>query len=255
MIIITGPGRGGTSLVASLYRELGFDPGGVWDPHANAGLEDYEVVRANGHIIRDLRLSVLAGREVGERLRSEHSDVLDDTPPPRFRSRVRDAVQGLAFRALGRDVEQLGLMPWERFDAVVDRYRPRLLELASTHPVVKDPRFCWTLGVWAAAGVGIEHVLLCLRNVDAMVESRVAAGQILFKSKAGAKNAMIYGIGLCVASLHDHRIPYSIVQFPDFLEDPEALYTALRFPRPVQYDEFESALTRVRQDSLVHDRR
>jgi hypothetical protein len=83
----------------------------------------------------------------------------------------------------------------------------------------------------------------------------LAAGQILFKSKAGAKNAMIYGIGLCIAALHDHRIPYNIVQFPDFLENPAALHAALRFPRPVQYDEFEAALMRVRQDALIHDRR
>ena len=37
MIVITGPGRGGTSLIASLYRELGFDQGGEWFDDTNAG--------------------------------------------------------------------------------------------------------------------------------------------------------------------------------------------------------------------------
>ena len=38
MIVVTGPGRSGTSLVAQLYRELGFDPGGRWHDDVRARL-------------------------------------------------------------------------------------------------------------------------------------------------------------------------------------------------------------------------
>lgn len=255
MIIITGPGRGGTSLIATLYQELGFDPGGVWIAETRAGLEDDDIVRANGSILRDLRLSVMAGREVSERILRAHGDELEDTPPPRVRTALRNIIQKAALRALGRDMEQLGLMPWEDFDGVVQRHGPRLLELARTRDVAKDPRFCFTLGAWAAAGVKIEHVLLCLRNVDAMVQSRVKARQIAFRTTGGAKNSFIYGIGLCIAALHDHRISYDIVQFPDFLEDPDALYDKMRFPRPVSREAFDAVFDRVRRDDLVHDRR
>ncbi len=30
-----------------------------------------------------------------------------------------------------------------------------ILELAEGRTVAKDPRFCWTLGVWAAAGAAL----------------------------------------------------------------------------------------------------
>src|SRR5438034_4901812 len=64
MIIVTGPGRSGTSLVAAVYRELGLDPGGTWYPEIRAGFEDPEVIEVNKRIIRDLGLSPLDPRPV-----------------------------------------------------------------------------------------------------------------------------------------------------------------------------------------------
>lgn len=52
MVIITGTGRCGTSLLAKFCREMGFDPspGGAWYHSVNAGLEHSEVVRINTSI-------------------------------------------------------------------------------------------------------------------------------------------------------------------------------------------------------------
>jgi hypothetical protein len=255
VIVVTGPGRGGTSFIASLYRELGFDPGGEWFDDVNAGLEDWDVVRANGAIIRELRVSVLASREAGDKIRREHAEELDDVAPPRIKTAIGNALRILALRILDRPTQEIDLMPWDRFDEVVEHHRRRLQGLGASRHVVKDPRFCWTLGVWAAAPVPIEHVVLCMRNLDAMVQSRIKAGQIAFRGIAPAKNSFAYGLGLCLSSLHDYRIPYSIVQFPDFLDDPDALYGQLRFPRRVERDEFLRAFERLRRQDLVHDRR
>jgi hypothetical protein len=52
MLIITGTGRCGTSLLAQLCRELGYDKGigGGWDKSINAGWESRECVEINDRI-------------------------------------------------------------------------------------------------------------------------------------------------------------------------------------------------------------
>jgi hypothetical protein len=255
MIVVTGPGRGGTSFISRLYTALGFDTGGEWFESTNSGGEHPDVVRANGAIIQDLRLSVMASKEAGERVRRDAPDLVGDAPSSRLLSRLRSARDAAALWMLGRGAEQLELVPWERYDAVAASHAPRLLEIAKAHDVVKDPRFCWTLDAWARAGAPIEHVLLCVRNVDAMVESRIKAGHILFKSRGTARNSFIYGIGLCLTALHDHRIPYGIIQFPDFLDDPARLYDTMRFPRPIDRSAFDAAFESLARPDLVHDRR
>jgi hypothetical protein len=256
MIIITGPGRGGTSLIAKLYQQLGFDPGGEWIEGVNAGLEREEIVRANGLIVRDLRVSALSSRAAAERFRREDAVWGQrEGAPNRVVASVRRVIETAALRALGRTGEQLELIPWERYDAVVERYAPSLVELSQRLEVAKDPVFCWTLDAWAKAGARIDHVVFCVRDIDATVESRLRAQQVLFKHRGAAKNSFIYGMGLCLAALHDHRLPYSIIQFPDFTDDPERLYDQLRFPRPVARSDFLDAFGATVRKDLVHDHR
>ncbi len=252
MIVITGPGRSGTSLIAALYRELGFDPGGFWIPEYNAGYEDHDIVRANAAIIRDLRITVLADSYGNEMLRRE---IRDPTDPPRskFNWWLGSKAARLAERCLGRRADPLELISWEGFQEVVEARGPALAEMARRFPVVKDPYFCWTLAAWAASGAQIDHVLVCVRNVDAMVESRFAAGQLFFSSRSGAKNSFVYGLGLCMMAIHEHRLSHTVVRFPDFLDDPAGLYEALRFPIPITYDRFLDAFARVVSADLIHD--
>ncbi len=51
MLVITGMGRSGTSVLAALCKGLRFDPGGGYVEGINAGLEDPEVVAVNEAIL------------------------------------------------------------------------------------------------------------------------------------------------------------------------------------------------------------
>ena len=51
MIIITGTGRSGSSLLAKLFKELGSPVSGGWSEKINAGLEDPDVVALNCKIL------------------------------------------------------------------------------------------------------------------------------------------------------------------------------------------------------------
>src|SRR5262245_40217451 len=54
VIVISGPGRSGTSFIADLYRNLGFDPGGRWEHDKRAGLEERQVVKMNAALCQAL---------------------------------------------------------------------------------------------------------------------------------------------------------------------------------------------------------
>jgi len=54
VIVITGPGRSGTSFIANLYQNLGFDPGGGWEDHKRAGLEERDIVKMNTKLCEEL---------------------------------------------------------------------------------------------------------------------------------------------------------------------------------------------------------
>lgn len=252
MIVVSGQGRSGTSLVAQIYRELGFDPGGIWHPESTAGYEDEDVVRANGAVLADLQVSVysdaLTSRQIIRKI--DHLSRF-----ARATSWARGGAERVALRVLGEGAAPLTLMPWDRFDEIVASHGPRLVELASTRPVCKDPRFRWTLGFWLAAGAPIEHVLLCVRNTEAVVQSRNKAGHFAFRTPSAARNSVTYSLGLCLSWIYDYRLDHGIVRFPDFVHSPSDLYEAMRFPEPVPVDAFRDAWRRVSRADLVHDTR
>ena len=80
MLVITGMGRSGTSVLAALCRRLGYDPGGAYVEGINAGLEDPEVVAVNADIL-GLTPGGSAAGSVPGRIRSFRHRVLKD---PRF---------------------------------------------------------------------------------------------------------------------------------------------------------------------------
>ncbi len=245
MIIVTGPGRSGTSFVASLYRNLGFDPGGKWFDESQAGLESEDVVEANGRILRGLHIRGVQRQlpslvlRLGQRVLSSSSE-----------RRLRASLANSRLFA-GRTPR---LIDWARFDEVVARSSASLRAIADRHEVVKDPRFCLTLGVWAASGLPIEHVLVCVRSLDASVKSRMKKGDIAPRSAAGAKNMLAYQLGMCLAACHDYRIPHDVVRFPDFLDHPDVMYETMRFPRPVPRERFLEVFARETRLDLVHER-
>lgn len=223
MIVITGVGRSGTSYLASVYRELGFDPGGRWQGEINAGLEDDDVVAANERLARALGLRLFGA-------------------PPR--SLLERWLPHRPWVFHGVDPATVA--------ALASEYGDQLRALSS-RAVVKDPRFCWTLGVWAAAGATIDHVVISMRAMNAIVDSRIAAGHLRAGRRGVAVNELVHGLGLCVASVTDHRLSHGIVRFPDYLDDLDGLYDDLVFPAAVERDRFVQAAEDVARRDLVHD--
>jgi hypothetical protein len=146
-------------------------------------------------------------------------------------------------------------MDWSGLDAVVTEFGETLRTLAAETQVAKDPRFCWTLQAWLASGASISAVVLALRPLDAMVESRVRAGMIPDIARAWAKNNYAYGIGLALAAAVEHRVPIEVLRFPDFLDHPRDLYERLPLPEKRTWEEFHAAFVKLHDPSLVHDRR
>jgi len=247
MIIITGPGRSGTSVVARMYQQLGFDPGGTWFDDVEAGLESADVVDINERIIDLLGMTHL-GAPSGFRRRIVRAGKWLIPRPLREPVRTR-----IASRAPLLSSAAPGMLRWDRFEAVVDRIRPDLEAIAGRHQVVKDPRFCWTLGVWAASGVAIEHVTICVRRLESMVQSRDRARHLRYRSPEAAKNGFVYATGLAVTAVNDYRLPHAIIRFPDFVDSPESLFVALRFPEPTTRAEFDAVFNRVVRPELVHE--
>lgn len=54
LLLITGTGRCGTSLLAEFCRRCGYDPGGGWSERRNAGREHPAVVAVNESLVRML---------------------------------------------------------------------------------------------------------------------------------------------------------------------------------------------------------
>ena len=217
MIVITGPGRSGTSFLANLYQNLGFDPGGGWEADKRAGLEERSVVKMNTKLCEEL------GAPIG--------------PPPRT---------------------PLGQQRWHLVNELADKHGKKLRKLAEEREVVKDPRFCWTLRVWVAAGAPIEHVVLTLRRVEDVIGSAAHAGmrkpvdQVSVEQLNNARSTVTYRIGAVVTAAAESGIPYSTLWFPNYLSDPEALYRALAFPRPLSLDAFLVGFRRTVKPELVN---
>lgn len=247
MIIITGPGRSGTTFLAMLYRELGFDPGGRWNPRFNAGMESKEFQRLNNHLAEALGTFGEPRRGPTSLRNLEH---LTHHLPAPVQARVKPTLEALRYRRITGD-----FLDWTRLSAVVDQYGESMRDLSARTDVVKDPRFCQTLHAWLASGASIEAVVLTIRPLGAMVDSRVRAGMIPERARGWAANNFTYATGLAMTAIVEHRVPFEVLRFPDFLNDPDELHRRLPFPEERSNSEFRKAFTRLYDSTLVHDMR
>jgi hypothetical protein len=251
MIVITGPGRSGTSLLARLYRELGFDPGGHWEPAVNAGFEDREVVAMNLELAEAMGVSIRerrGGRTLGALGKLVRAS--DGRVSPSLRRPVVSAVDSLRYSRSTPD-----LMDWSSVPDVAARYGAKLRSMAASRPVVKDPRFCFTLRAWLASGAAIEAVVFTIRPLDAMADSRVRVGMYRQRARDWARHNYAYGTGLLLTATAEYRLPVSMLRYPDFLDDHDALYASLPMPEPRSREEFGRAFSSVYDPDLVHDGR
>jgi hypothetical protein len=251
MIVITGPGRSGTSFLAALYSELGFDTGGTWNPDANAGLEDFEIRDVNLELAEQLGVSIRERRGgrtlqlVSRSIRATRGRI-----SPKVRRPVVRAVDALRYVSSTPD-----LMRWNVVSDVAERYGERLRFLSVNRQVVKDPRFCFTLRAWMASGASVDSVVFTIRPLDAMADSRLRANMYRRSARDWARHNYCYGTGLLFAVTTEYRLPVVVLRYPDFLYSAPKLFEALPMPEPVSAEEFRRAFDVVYDPSLVHDDR
>ncbi len=228
MIVITGPGRSGTSVLARIYNELGFDIGGTWDDEIRAGLEDKPVVDLNKAILEYLDMAPLGryrgGPAIGAVVGKRTGSLLKKIVPTALRKRFRQEVAKRGDASLAYEV------PWDRVAAAAEEFGPRMREQVARKRAVKDPLFSWTLPVWFAADPGITHVVATSRNVDAMIDSRKDADHLMPDQLAEAKASLQYALDLLEKELTGGSTPYVWLRFPDFLKDADALFSQLPLP-------------------------
>lgn len=231
MIVITGPGRSGTSLLARIYANAGIDPGGVWREDVRAGLERGDVSLLNRRILASLGVSTLGMRKRVPRI--------DDLPVGHgARVRLKQLIPQQQRLAIRRGLEgsrmnrarNVALIDWERVGEAAIRFGPEIRRLSESVALAKDPQMSWTLPVWQAAGAKLDHVVVTVRDVDAMIDSRSEAGHLRFTSRSDARNSMVYAVGVLLTSLADGATLHTVLRFPDFLDDLDALAALLPLP-------------------------
>ncbi len=210
MIIISGPGRSGTSVLAKIYDNLGFQVPGRWNDrkNVNAGYEALDVSQLNQKMVI----------EVGGAHPAQTPTWID----------------------------------WTKQGKVAEGNKAAMLELEVKHRVLKDPRFCITARLWQMAGVKIDFVAICTRQLEAMRLSRVRMNNV--PANAAIHNAYAYEVGLLVSACVDYQIPFSVLRFPTFLQDPDRLHSALRFPDYVKPDSFAVEFDKAVSWGMVHDK-
>jgi hypothetical protein len=208
----------------------------------------------NRTIVRELGISS-SGRRFGffpdERIPAPAKAIARSLISEARRRQVRSLLQDPPWRSSHR----MQVIRWGRYEELADRHAARLRALAGERSASKDPTFCWTLGVWCAAGAPIDHVVITIRSLDAMAQSRVAQNWLSHRSLGGIKNWFAYGFGLLMSAVVDYRLSSGIARFPDFLSQPEDLYHAIKFPHPVSYERFLTAFHHHVKPQLVHDQR
>ncbi len=136
---------------------------------------------------------------------------------------------------------------WESQEGVVQHYAEEILRYKD-HLVLKDPQFEITARLWIEAGVDVDFVAICLRNLEVTAKS--------WSAVVGCRsyNDLAYGAGMIISTCIDYAIPFTVLRFPDFVTDSDSLYHCLKFPKPVSEKYFNEAFYTSMDESLVHRR-
>lgn len=214
MIVVTGPGRSGTSFLAELYRDLGFDPGGAWDKKINAGREQHEIVEVNSKIYSAFNAP--------------------DNPPPidNFGAQRWDLVAALADE-YGPLLHELA----SRFEVVKD---PRFC-------------WTLRIWLEAKAPIDHVVVSMRrLDEVQASAKLVGMAAKRTTEEANQARSDLVYRVGSLMTTLGDFDVPSTTLWFPGYLADPDALYERLPLPSPVPKERFLKVFRKTLNPKDVH---
>jgi hypothetical protein len=141
---------------------------------------------------------------------------------------------------------------WDKISQLAEKHGSAIRDIAAKHSVAKDPQFTWTLPVWLEAGAAVDAVVVSLRSIPAMVQSRIDAEMMSDAGRRSAEDNFAYGLGILMSTMALQNVPYSILNFPQFLDDPAELYGKLPLPDYRSWEEFRVAFDQVVDRSLVH---
>jgi hypothetical protein len=215
MIVISGPGRSGTSFLATLYRELGFDPGGGWRDDIRAGLEAADVVEINTLLCTELNAPV--GPPPRPKLGEQHWHrvaELADKHGKKLRGIAKD-------REVAKDPRfAWTLRIWLEAGAEIEH-------LVMTMRKVEDV-------IGSAGYAGMRKHPTTEEGLN------------------GSRSTIIYRMGSLIATVGDYDLPHSILWFPRYLADPVKLHSRLVFPKPVDLPTFVKTFERTVNPEFVH---
>lgn len=135
--------------------------------------------------------------------------------------------------------------------------------------IVKSPLICDYLDdVLRQGGAEIVHAIVPIRDLFAAAESRrevhrqsglppeawVAGGLWGVASPADQEGVLAAQFFKLMATLTRHDVPFTLLEFPRLVSDPEYLYRKLSFlVESVGWDRFLEAFQQVADLSLVHE--
>lgn len=216
MIFITGLGKSGTSFVAECFRELGFDPGGHFDPKMNAGWEYSQT-----HVLcRELLVGPLKARFVTCRQAEELLDKpISNRNPRPLRQRLQEAM-------------------------------PSSLEVGAPR-VVKSPLLLPLLELWIHAGL-VSRVVWPNRPLPQIARSWAAwdpRGLPYIGEDENPEEIQLAALDYGHRACDHHYIPVCTFRFPEVLtpetEDAEIFLGELMFTTRKGRSEVSAAVAAV----------
>lgn len=189
MLVITGTGRCGTSLLAEFCRRLGYDVGGSWNRRSNAGLEHPQVVRLN----EGLAVAQAAGEPALEAYLAEQAEAMRQLALP--------VVKDPRFVSLGTAAAWL-------------RVRSDLRWLVCLRPLASSVKSARRYLRGARRGVRREGVPPELRGFGGWT-----LGDHCRRTR--------WRLERFAETLREHAAPVATLRFPEFTREPARVVRAL----------------------------
>ncbi len=152
----------------------------------------------------------------------------------------------------------------ESFDEHCHAGLERNLGDATSPRVIKNPELCRTLPASLRAGTApaIEHVLIPLRDLQSAARSRIRIGGTdgeipggLWMTSNPAEQASVLATAFhdLLHALTEHDVPFTLLAFPRFAQDPAYTFAKLRFLLgDITEDTFTAVFQRVARPELIH---